>query len=144
MRNNVVMLLDDNDTDNYISKRIIGMAGFSTDILIETCGMQALEYLNNNKSTTEKIPNFLFLDLHMPGMNGFFFLTKFQRLDKEIKNRCNIVILTSSTNSADLDRLKKFDNVIEQFTKPLTIIRLNQLKCKFYNNNIDQGMHGKN
>ena len=127
---NTVMLVDDNDTDNFIAKSIIEIAGFSNKIIVKNCGLQALDYLVKNVHFTENIPDFLFLDLNMPGMNGFFFLTKFERLSASIKDKCKIVILTSSTNSTDKERLEKFTNVIQHFTKPLTIYFLNQLEGK--------------
>jgi CheY-like chemotaxis protein len=131
MMKNTVMLVDDSDTDNFIAKSIIEIAGFSNRIIIKNCGLQALDYLGKNAHFIENIPDFLFLDLNMPGMNGFFFLTKFERLTNSIKEKCKIVILTSSTNSTDKDRLEKFSNVVEHFTKPLSLYFLNQLDSRF-------------
>src|SRR4051812_38241358 len=130
MRKNTVMLVDDNDTDNFIAKSIIEISGFSNRIIVKNCGLQALDYLVKNAHFTENIPDYLFLDLNMPGMNGFFFLTKFERLPASIKDKCNIVILTSSTNSTDKERLEKFSNVVQHFIKPLSIYFLNQLETK--------------
>lgn len=127
MRNNTVMLVDDSDTDNFVAKSIIEISGFSNRIIVKNCGMQALDYLVKNAHISENIPDYLFLDLNMPGMNGFFFLTKFDRLSAVIKDKCKIVILTSSTNTTDKERLEKFSNVVQHFTKPLSIYFLNLL-----------------
>jgi hypothetical protein len=41
----LVMLVDDNDTDNFISRRIIEITKFAEDVVIKNSGKSALEYL---------------------------------------------------------------------------------------------------
>ena len=43
-----VMLVDDNDTDNFISKRIIEITGFAEEVEVKNSGKSALEYLEDN------------------------------------------------------------------------------------------------
>ena len=44
-----VLLVDDNDTDNFIHKRIIELAGFSKNIIVKNSGKSALEFLESNQ-----------------------------------------------------------------------------------------------
>jgi hypothetical protein len=51
----LVMIVDDNDTDNFISKRIIEITKFANDVEIKNSGKSALEYLENNEGNIKKI-----------------------------------------------------------------------------------------
>lgn len=55
----------------------------------------------------------------MPVMNGFEFLNEFKNLPLENKNEVQIIVLTTSTNPGDLQKLKDYS--IKGFVnKPLT------------------------
>ena len=51
----LVMLVDDNDTDNFISKRIIEITKFSKGVEVKSSGKTALDYLKENQNNIEKI-----------------------------------------------------------------------------------------
>ena len=50
----LVMLVDDNDTDNFISRRIIEITNFASKVEIKNSGKSALEYLEDNKDKSDK------------------------------------------------------------------------------------------
>jgi len=50
----LVMLVDDNDTDNFISRRIIEITKFAGDVVIKNSGKSALEYLEDHKANHTK------------------------------------------------------------------------------------------
>jgi CheY-like chemotaxis protein len=133
MRNNfkhieLVMLVDDNDTDNFISRRIIEITKFSDNVVIKNSGKSALEYLQENKSTRSKIPDLIFLDINMPIVDGFVFLYEFEKFEHQIRDKCKVVILSSSDNKRDIDKIVNNDHVIKFITKPLTELALEEVK----------------
>jgi CheY-like chemotaxis protein len=77
----LVMLVDDNDTDNFISRRIIEITKFAGDVVIKNSGKSALEYLEDHKTTHTKLPDLIFLDINMPIVDGFVFLYEFEKFD---------------------------------------------------------------
>jgi CheY-like chemotaxis protein len=119
-RVNMVMLVDDNETDNFIHQRVIELTGFTENIIIKDTGKTALDYLHLHKDKLEKLPDIIFLDLNMPVLDGFGFLSEFQKFSEEIKNKCKIVVLTSSNNKNDFDHVEKYKFVKNYLTKPLT------------------------
>jgi CheY-like chemotaxis protein len=119
-RVNMVMLVDDNETDNFIHRRVIELTEFTGNIVIKDTGRAALDYLNLYKDKKESLPDIIFLDLNMPVLDGFGFLSEFQKFSEEVKNKCKIVILTSSNNKNDFDHVKKYGFVKNYFTKPLS------------------------
>jgi CheY-like chemotaxis protein len=119
-RVNMVMLVDDNETDNFIHKRVIELTGFTDHIITKDTGRTALDYLHLNKDNAENLPDIIFLDLNMPILDGFGFLNEFQKFPEEVKNKCKVMVLTSSNNKNDFDHVQKFSFVKNYFTKPLT------------------------
>ncbi len=124
----LVMIVDDNDTDNFISKRIIEITRFAKEVEIKSSGKSALEYLEENKDNAERLPNLIFLDINMPIVDGFVFLYEFEKFAEDLKDRCKVVILSSSDNKRDIDKIVNNDHVIKFVTKPLTESALNELR----------------
>ncbi len=117
---NLVMLVDDNDTDNFISRRIIEITKFAKDVIIKNSGKSALEYLEENKLSPGTLPELIFLDINMPIVDGFVFLYEFEKFEDGLKDRCKVIILSSSDNKRDIDKIVNNDHVIKFITKPLT------------------------
>src|ERR1041384_951852 len=73
-----VMLLDDNELDNFINEKIIEASHFSERVYLTSSGKSALEFLNNlNVSGHESdgiYPEAIFIDINMPMMDGFQFI----------------------------------------------------------------------
>ena len=125
----LVMLVDDNDTDNFISRRIIEITNFARNVEIKNSGKSALEYLESHKNETAKLPDYIFLDINMPIVDGFVFLYEFEKFHDDIKNKCKVIILSSSDNKRDIDKIVNNENVIKFITKPLTETALEEIKA---------------
>jgi CheY-like chemotaxis protein len=124
----LVMLVDDNDTDNFISKRIIEITNFADDVIVKNSGKSALDYLEEHKETPETLPEIIFLDINMPIVDGFVFLYEYEKFNNEIKDKCRVIILSSSDNKRDIDKIVNNDYVIKFVTKPLTEKTLEEIK----------------
>ncbi|MFN3405545.1 MAG: response regulator [Cytophagaceae bacterium] len=123
-----VMLVDDNDTDNFIHKRVIELTGFAKNIIVKNSGKSALEFLGNNKNNISALPDIIFLDINMPIVDGFVFLFEYENFPEELKKKCKIVILSSSDSKRDIDRIVDNEYVINFITKPLSEEALEDLK----------------
>ena len=124
----LVMLVDDNDTDNFISKRIIEITKFANRVEVKNSGKSALDYLRENESNIENLPNLIFLDINMPIVDGFVFLYEFEKFSDNIKDKCKVIILSSSDNKRDIDKIVNNNHVIKFITKPLTESALDEVK----------------
>jgi CheY-like chemotaxis protein len=125
----LVMLVDDNDTDNFISKRIIEITKFAKEVEIKNSGKSALEYLDKHKDDPVRLPNIIFLDINMPIVDGFVFLYEFEKFNEIVRNKCKVIILSSSDNKRDIDKIVNNDHVIKFITKPLTETALKEIKA---------------
>lgn len=114
------MLVDDNDTDNFINKKIIEITKFSSDIIVKNSGKSALDFLVEHQADESNLPDLIFLDINMPIVDGFIFLYEFEQLSEIVKSKCKITILSSSNNKQDIKRIIDNPFVISFITKPLS------------------------
>ena len=124
----LVMLVDDNDTDNFISKRIIEITKFAKRVEVKGSGKAALDYLRENQNDSENLPSLIFLDINMPIVDGFVFLYEFEKFNEIVRNKCKVIILSSSDNKRDIDKIVNNNHVIKFITKPLTEVALDEIK----------------
>ncbi len=126
----LVMLVDDNDTDNFISKRIIEITEFANRVEVKNSGKSALDYLAENENRPENLPNIIFLDINMPVVDGFVFLYEFEKFRELVRTKCKVIILSSSDNKRDIDKIVNNNYVIKFITKPLTETSLEEIRRK--------------
>ena len=118
-RYNVVMLIDDNELDNFVNKKLIENEHFAGQVLIQPSGISALEYLKKQTGNGE-IPDVVFLDIMMPNMDGFGFLEEFEKLNEDVKKKSKIVMLSTSESFKDLNLANQSKYVYKFLNKPLS------------------------
>lgn len=114
-----VLLVDDNDIDNFINERIITSSFFSETVQVKTSAQAALDFLKANASNADVLPEVIFLDLNMPVMDGFAFLEEYKKLPDGIKGTCKIVVLSSSISPDDINKASTNPFVHKYLNKPL-------------------------
>ena len=72
-------------------------------------------------------PEVIFIDLNMPMIDGFQFIEKLNSIVSTKINKMKLVILTSSINPDDKERIRNISKNIQFFYKPLTQEILNQI-----------------
>jgi len=126
-----VMLIDDNEIDNLINQKMIEAANITEHIFTHTGAKSAIEFLKNLEKiegpAVNVLPDIIFLDIDMSLMDGFQFLDEFEKLNDTTKEKCNIVMLTSSINPQDVNKSKKYSYVKKYINKPLTQENLEKL-----------------
>ncbi len=126
------MLVDDNHDDNFFHKREINKDNHEIIVIVKNTGLEALEYLKTKKDAIESHPDLIFLDINMPGMNGWEFLEEYNKLVKELQSQVIIIMLTTSDNPDDENKAKKYSFVSDYIIKPLTKERLNEIATRYF------------
>ncbi len=111
MSNHLVLLVDDDEITNFMSKQILGELGWDEVTSVRN-GQEALKYVQN------QCPDLIFLDIKMPVMDGFEFLTELH--ETQLCPQAKIVMLTSSSRETEKKQATQFTNVIAFLVKPLT------------------------
>jgi CheY-like chemotaxis protein len=130
-----VILIDDNEMDNYFHTLALKDAGFAGTVSVFEDGESALADLAQlahradtaDTADTADQPEvgrvLIFLDINMPGMDGFDVA---ERLVPLLRRQPNVVVLllTSSDSPEDIARAKSIPIIKGFLTKPLTRERL--------------------
>jgi len=128
------MVVNDDEISLFVSSKMIGKTGFASEVITAGNGLKALQvfdsFLLNSKGPHE-IPELVFLDLHMPVMDGWEFMEVFAEKYAYIFPSVRFVILSSSIDPDDIEKLKHFSAVIELIRNPLSFEILNKLKEQF-------------
>lgn len=110
------LLIDDNFIDNFVTRKILESGNFAENIVVCQSATEGIEYIQN----AEVIPDVIFLDVRMPYMDGFEFLSEYEKLDVKNKESVKIFMLSSSLDPVDF-RMSTENKYITQFIhKPLT------------------------
>lgn len=126
------MLVDDNMNDNFFHERVIRKSNAAHTVVIKESGADALDYLKSAGNRENPRPDLIFLDINMPGMNGWEFLDEFRKLDKNLQSKMIVIMLTTSINPEDEVMARTYDLLSDFKSKPLTKEMLEDVLTKFY------------
>ncbi|RFZ90089.1 response regulator [Mucilaginibacter conchicola] len=117
--NKNVCLIDDDSVNNFIISRMLNKISPEAKITCFNSGNSAIDYLK-----TADAPDYIFLDLNMPVMDGWNFLDTLDSLDIDANRKTKIFIITTSLFNNDYLRGSNHPRISEYFVKPLSSIKL--------------------
>lgn len=110
------LLIDDNYIDNFVTRKILESGNFAQHIIVRQSATEAIDSLREGTIS----PDVIFLDLRMPSMDGFEFLTEFDKLDLDRKEETKIFMLSSSLDPIDYKKSAENKYITQFIHKPLT------------------------
>jgi CheY-like chemotaxis protein len=125
-----IMIIDDNVIDLYIASRMITKNNFGKKVLSYSKAQDALDFLKENQDNEEALPQIIFVDIYMPIMSGFEFLTTYNQLPEKLKNYCHVYVISSTIDDYDIIRASTDVNIISFQVKPITKDFLDQIEKK--------------
>ena len=117
----IIGLIDDDKIFHFILTSIIDENKLAESILSFFDGEKAIQYLTENKTNNEKIPDVLFLDINMPVMDGWMFIEEYARIKPDITKKVLVFMLSSSMNPIDIERAGKISEISNYIIKPIKI-----------------------
>ncbi|WP_461450205.1 response regulator [Mucilaginibacter sp.] len=115
-----VLIIDDEELDTFIAK--ITLTNILSDVNISTCknGLKALQSLRKLVvSNPQNLPDYIFLDLSMPVMDGFEFLDEYNNLSLDNTRTTKIYVLSSSIFTDDIKKTLENSSVSGFLSKPI-------------------------
>jgi CheY-like chemotaxis protein len=123
-----ILLVDDDEINNFISVKLIRKTLVNTEI--KTClnGKFAIDLLHEiQQNNPDQLPDFILLDINMPIMNGWEFLEEYERLGIDPEGKSKIYIISSSVFNNDISKAKSYPLVKDFVSKPLSVDKIRDL-----------------
>ena len=127
-----ILIIDDDKISQLLYKRVLENSGVAEQVISYLKAEDSLKYLSEGSSDKEKLPELIFLDINMPGMDGWDYLNAFEKLGEEVKNKVKIAMLTSSVDPEDKVKASAYKEVIDFVEKPLTSERAGEMAEKYF------------
>jgi CheY-like chemotaxis protein len=121
---NCIMLIDDDNINNFLNYRIIKKWDISDEINILNNGRDAIRFIDNWHFNFHNYPELILLDINMPVMDGFEFLEALEK--RQLSGKTKIIVLTTADSFQDIEKMKEF-GVNYFFNKPLDEKKLQNL-----------------
>jgi CheY-like chemotaxis protein len=123
---NKVLLVDDDAAANYLSKELLERLNAANEIETAESCLKALELIKHPDCA-----DVIFLDIKMPGIDGFDFLERLKKL--ALEKKIKVVMLTSSVRPEDKLRAFSYKAVIDYLEKPLTPDKVQMIATTYLN-----------
>lgn len=119
-----ILLIDDDKAFQFMFDQLMESCGENLDYELhsEDNAFTALEYLNK----LDKFPDYIFVDLLMPIMNGWDFLAHYKKHFSS-KHSPRIIMISGSTFDSDRDKAVGFSFVSDFIAKPIELEDLSQV-----------------
>ena len=124
-----IVLVDDNETTSFLNNRLLSRLDVAEQVHTFSKAEQAYQQIWGGDKGVEPAhdtPELVFVDLKMPGMDGFEFLKLYSDLPEVVREKTVMAVLTTSMHSADTARVAQYDGV-EYLAKPLTEEKMSKL-----------------
>lgn len=128
---NTVLLVDDDKITNFINQRLIQKLNITENVTALLNGQEAIDYIKANAHDKKPLPDLILLDINMPVMDGFEFVNTFKSLQHDKK--VTIVMLTTSSNEKDIEKISINSEISGYINKPLTEQKLQDVFVKYIN-----------
>lgn len=113
-------LVDDDDVFVFLTKKTIEQTKLVDLIKVFRNGLDAINFLKENKNNIAVLPEIILLDLSMPIMNGWQFLEEFTKLTPSLGKKITVYICSSSISQDDITKAKSINEVSDYIIKPIT------------------------
>lgn len=122
-----LILIEDDDVIVYLTQKLIKESKSIELLNVLKNGRKALDYFIENAKNAELLPDFIFLDLSMPILDGWQFLEEFARIKDSMAKNIQIYITTSSISPKDLSKAESYDFISDFVIKPISLENFNRI-----------------
>ena len=127
--NKSVCIIDDDKVYTFGVKKIIKSYLPDNDVMSFENGKEALEGMKELQDNGNELPDLILLDIEMPEMNGWDFLSKFDEIRAKSDKEIDIFVISSRVdkNTEDVYKVEWDEKVSDFIKKPVQVNMLKKL-----------------
>lgn len=122
-----ILLIDDDPIYLFGLKKLIELKTEKGEVIEKRNGEDAMEYLNYLIKNEIQFPDYILLDLNMPIKDGWDVLEEYKTIPEQQKKHTSLYIMSSSIALNDIERSKKYSDVISYLIKPISVEFIQQM-----------------
>src|ERR1700761_9812106 len=126
-----LLVIDDCEIHHFIMDKMLSNAGIFEEREKSFNAETAIKQLEADRLDADKLPDIIFLDLFMPGFNGFDFLERFKKLRPLLVKTIHILVITCSIHQADKTKIGEYVFVEDFLIKPVSKQNLQALALTY-------------
>ena len=115
-----VFIIDDDTIHQRIAQIMIEKHQLFDEYTSFTEAEKAVDFLKENISIPQNLPDVILLDLNMPVIDGWDFLDLYEGFKDQVSKAIRIFIVTSSVDEKDILKAQRYSTVIGFISKPLS------------------------
>ena len=119
-----VVLIDDNETTNFLNERLLNRLGVTDEVEVFVDANEGFRHVWGSANLPR--PELVFVDLRMPGIDGIEFLELYRSLSPNVRAHTKLAILTTSMLPSDRARVAAYPEV-DYLVKPLSREKIERL-----------------
>ncbi len=117
-----IMVIDDGELDNIIFQLILKRVLHTPNVESCNSGIAAIDRLQLLRDKqSDELPDYIFLDINMPLMNGWEFLKAYSKLKIESSHQSKIYVLSSFIDRSDIEMSQNSPFVQGHLSKPIDV-----------------------
>jgi len=113
-------LIDDDLIYQFTCKKLIQSLELPIELIPFLNGQEALDFLLKNAKVENKLPDFIFLDINMPILNGWQFLEDYVNIKNQLCKPNLLYLVSSSIDFEDVERAAKNNLLTGYINKPIS------------------------
>jgi len=114
-------IIDDDPMSSFYIKRLAELGELANIITIYDKARGAVDYLLHHKKTVAHLPDVILLDIYMPEMDGWAFLSEYAAIKEQLVKKIDVYIISSSNHPRDVNRAETICEVKDYLVKPVTL-----------------------
>jgi len=126
-----VLLVDDDDTTNFLNRFFLNQLDSNIKVLVAKNGREALDLITSKAEAIT--PCLIVLDTNMPVMDGWEFLKSYgKHIATGLKKSINIVMLPPTNTAEYKAKVMSNPDVVDVMDKPMSDIKFRLLITKYF------------
>lgn len=126
-----LMVIDDDNIDQMAVQRYCKIGHLASEVVSLGDAESAMYYLKTMADSEDDVPDVIFLDINLPKLDGWDFLSQYGELAPFLNKKVDIYMFSSSISEEDTARARNSEYVKDYIYKPISLEKLKRVLSNY-------------